>query len=259
MAVPVITSRRNNIIRDAASLADAACRRESGMFLAEGARLCADAAVSGIKIKTLFYTEKASQKYGGYLSPIKDISEKSYIVEEHVAQLLSQTKHPQGIFCQCIIPIKEKVKLNGKSAVFEDMQDPTNLGTAIRTAEALGIDHVILLGERQDVYAPKVIRASMGAVFRQTVSEYANRDDLFLKLKEEGCTTYAAALSDTNLFLGRFKFPDNAAVFIGNEGNGLTKETMESCDYTVTIPMKGKSESLNAAAAAAVIMWEMKR
>lgn len=259
MTFPIITSRQNKIIRKAVSLSDASVRRETNMFLAEGARLCADADASGISIDRLFFTRTAAIKYASYLKNLTGRAREIYMIEDHVAQLLSQTKHTQGVFCQCSIPKLIQGIPCGKCIVLEDMQDPSNLGAVMRTAEALGIGQVILLGVRQDPYAPKVLRASMGAVFRQTVSVYETRDKIFQALEQAKCKTYAAALEHCNLQLGKFVFPEDSAVFIGNEGNGLSEETILGCDYAVKIPMQGRAESLNAATAASIFMWEMVR
>lgn len=259
MTFPTISSRQNKIIRKAASLSEASARRETGMFLAEGARLCADAAESGIQIDCLFFTGAAADKYDAYLQVLTTYAHEAYIIEDHVAQLLSQTKHTQGVFCQCGIPKLTAGNPRGKCIVLEDMQDPANLGAVMRTAEALGIGQVLLLGARQDPYAPKVLRASMGAVFRQTVSVFEGREEIFQALEQANSVTYAAALEHADLQLGAFAFPENSAVFIGNEGNGLTAETISGCDHVVKIPMRGRAESLNAAAAASILMWEMVR
>ena len=259
MNYKLITSRKNKLITEAASLADTAGRRKAGMFLAEGARLCADAAGSGLEISALFYTEKAASRYGEYLEKLRASSKDIYIIEEHVAEKLSETKNTQGVFCRIRIPRLPEKELDGKTVVLEDMQDPANLGAVIRTAEALGIDDIVLLGRQQDVYSPKVLRASMGSVFRMPVRLFPERRALFDALKAAGSRCYAAALDETAAILGSFKFPGKAAVFIGNEGSGLAKETVLGCGEMVMIPMKGRAESLNAGASAAILMWEMVR
>lgn len=259
MTYPIITSRQNKIIRKAALLSDASVRNETRMFLAEGARLCADAAASGILIDCLFFTRTAAVKYEAYLQSLTGGAREVYIIEDHVAQLLSQTKHTQGVFCQCGIPELTPGIPRGKCIVLEDIQDPSNLGAVIRTAEALGIGQVILLGARQDPYAPKVLRASMGAVFRQTVPVYETREKIFKALAQANSVSYAAALEHAKQQLGEYAFPEDAAVFIGNEGNGLSAETILGCDHVVKIPMQGRAESLNAATAASIFMWEMVR
>lgn len=253
-----ITSRKNQVVKDAAAVAaSASVRREKSLFFCEGARLCEDAALSGIEITVAFATEQAMDKYKGYIEKLAEKAADFYILEAHVAEMLSKTRNTQGVFCVCKIPGKKTPSYNGKSAVLENTQDPANVGTIMRTAEALGIKELILTGETCDIYSPKVIRASMGAVFRLPVFEIANTDKVFECFKEKGTVTYASLPADTANKAGSFIFPENAALFIGNEGMGLSDKAIENCDKKITIPMLGRAESLNAAAAAAILMWEM--
>lgn len=157
----LITSRNNQMIRDAARLTSSAeSRREQGLFLAEGARLCCDAAKSGVTIKTLFFTQQANEKYSDYLNDIFPVAEQSFEVEPHVAALLSETKTTQGIFCVCAMPSNSHEAADMPSdrhyLALENIQDPANLGAVLRTAEALGIGGVLLAGNCCDVYSPKV-------------------------------------------------------------------------------------------------------
>ena len=255
---PVISSRKNQMIHMAAELTQSArARRETGLFVAEGARLCMDAAKSGVHIHRCFFTAAAKEKYAAYLAPILKAAAECYRLEEHVAERLSKTKHSQAVFCQCEIPLQPTEPLIGKTLVLDNIQDPANLGAAMRTAEALGMAHVVLLGAAQDPYAPKVLRASMGAVFRKPVHLFAQSEGLFAALRQADSQSYAAVAGQAQLRLGENQFPENSAVFIGNEGNGLLAETIRACGKTITIPMPGRGESLNAAAAAAILMWEM--
>ena len=141
--------------------------------------------------------------------------------------------------------------------VLENMQDPGNVGTLIRTANALGIGAVILAGGCADRTSPRAVRASMGAAFRQYVRE-CSVEDLPDVMRGLGLTLYGAALSASARDLRTVDFT-RAAVAIGNEGHGLSAEVLDMCAGTVIIPMKPGSESLNAAAAGAVAMWEMAR
>lgn len=125
-----ITSRKSPVVRDAASLLQKAEKRsEAGLFMAEGARLCADAARSGTAIAACFYTEAAAEKYGEYLRPVLRAAERAYCIAEHVAPLLSDTKHPQGIFCVCRMPDRAAGAAQEAPArvlVLENVQDPSN-------------------------------------------------------------------------------------------------------------------------------------
>lgn len=258
-----ISSRKNKAVRDAASLLSGAEKRsEAGLFILEGARLCADAAESKTEILLCFFTEEAKQKYGAFLDRVLAVSKEAYGVEPHVAALLSDTKHPQGIFCVCKMRAPENRPLaeNARVLVLENVQDPANMGSILRTAEALGVRELCLLGACCDLYAPKTLRGSMGAVFRLAVRTFSGAADCAAYLRREGVVSLAAvpdraaeSVCDVPLQSGRF------AAWIGNEGNGLTQEAVACCDRCVTIPMAGRAESLNAAAAAAILLWEMVR
>lgn len=182
-----ITSRQNKVVREAAELLSSAGeRRKRRQFLCEGARLCEDAARSGVEILRCFVTEGAREKYAHYLRPVLAASGESYRIADHVAGLLSSTKHPQGVFCQCRWPrsLQEPpARRETSCAVLEDLQDPGNLGTILRTAEALGVSQVCLLGECCDPLSPKALRASMGAVFRLSLWEEPQRERLCSQLR----------------------------------------------------------------------------
>ena len=186
----------------------------------------------------------------------------SYLVADHVAGLLSSTKSPQGVFCQCRWPQGLRAgdaAGGGACAVLEDLQDPGNLGTILRTAEALGIGRVVLLGDCCDPLSPKALRASMGAVFRLGLSLERSRQGLFSRLRGEGFRLLASVPDSAALPVTEVDFSQGpCAVFIGNEGNGLSQETIAQCQR-VTIPMAGRAESLNASAAATILLWEMAR
>lgn len=261
-----ITSRKNPLVRGAALLGTFGdARRERREFLCEGARLCEDAARSGVEISTCFFTEGAREKYGKYLQPVLAACGEAYMIEDHVAGLLSGTRSTQGIFCVCKWPgtLQEGIIGFAPAAsclVLENLQDPGNLGTILRTAEALGIRRVFLLGDCCDPLSPKVLRASMGAVFRVCIISAASASQLAGILKERGYQLHAAVPDGDARRIHEVDFAHGShAVFIGNEGSGLLPETCALCDDRVTIPMAGRAESLNAAAAATILLWEMQR
>lgn len=141
--------------------------------------------------------------------------------------------------------------------VLEGVQDPGNVGTVIRTANALGMDTVVLTGACADLYSPKTVRAAMGALFRQPVLT-CTQDELVQLLNANGLKLYSAALTDTAQDLRRVPLSP-AAVAIGSEGRGLSAQLLSQCDGQIIIPMQPGAESLNAAVAAAVVMWEIAR
>lgn len=260
----LITSRKNEIIKHAAHLCSSAeYRREQGLFVAEGARLCGDAVQSSVAVRYLFFTEQAEKKYGNYLGSIQEKAERIYQIEPHVAELLSETKTSQGIFCICEMRKDgqniEKLDSGCHYLALENIQDPANLGAVLRTAEALGIGGVILAGSCCDVYSPKVLRASMGAVYRIPFCMIDSMERAAELLNAKGFITLAAVPDDRAMNITELGFDQPTVIAVGNEGNGLTQEAMEACTHRVTIPMLGRAESLNASASAAILMWEMMR
>ncbi|MFU0833479.1 MAG: 23S rRNA (Uridine(2479)-2'-O)-methyltransferase [Oscillospiraceae bacterium] len=257
----MILSRSNDMIKKAVRLSSSAqYRTECGLYFLEGARLCADAAYSGVIIHTLLYTEHAAQKYQQYLRPVMEQAQEIYLVGPQAAKALSCTKTPQGIFCICAMPPKTASEYNiaapGAYLALENLQDPANMGTILRTAEALGVSGIVLGGNCCDIYSPKVLRASMGAVFRLPFCIAEDLPDFLSGLNQCGFVT-AAAVPDSNAQPITNIHSHQCVMVVGNEGNGLTQETRKACSIEVTIPMLGRAESLNASAAAAILIWEI--
>lgn len=258
--IKYIESKNNKIIKYISNLLNSkSFRKEKKEFVVEGARLCYDAFLSNCEIKFLLCTENALSKYDNVLSELKKFSAKTYILNEDLFSFISNTKSPQGVMCICSFLDKHFSidKISNKLIAFENIQDPTNLGTMFRTAEAFGINNIILSSDCCDVYNPKVLRGSMGAVFRLNFSFVSDLDNKILKLNSLGYKTYAAVpdsnvdkVTDVDLY-------DKCMIIIGNEGNGLKQSTKKACTNKITIPMPGKAESLNAAMAAGILMWEL--
>lgn len=229
-------------------------------FVIEGARLCEDAADSGIIIEKFFYTEKAQDKYKKIVDKLKKKSNESFIVTEKIMNFISDTKTPQGLVCVCK-KFNDNLKIENfkkfkKLITLENIQDPSNLGTIFRTAEALKIEGVILTDDCCDVFSSKVLRGSMGALFRVPICTLKSAEDIF-KLFGKDFNIYGAVPDKDAVDIRKVDFSKKCIVLVGNEGNGLKEETIKKCKGKLTIPMKGKSESLNAAVAASIVMWEM--
>ena len=149
-------------------------------------------------------------------------------------------------------------KDNPVFVLLEDIQDPGNLGTILRTGEGAGIDGVIMTKDTVDIYNPKTIRATMGSIYRVPFLYVESMETVIGKLKEKGIAVYAAHLNGENYY-DSFDFTKGSAFLIGNEGNGLKKETADLADSYLKIPMEGKVESLNAAIATSLLMYETYR
>lgn len=252
----LITSRENPLIKETAALiTDKKARKESGLFVAEGARLCSEAMKSGAEVLRVFLTEEAEKRYETYVSALVSGAKEVFTVTGSVAGKLSDTKTPQGVFAVCKKAEKEPdFSENGLYVLLSELQDPGNLGTILRTCEAMDARGVFLCS-CADCFSPKVLRSSMGCLFRLPVREFSSTKEALSLLREHGVTTYAAALSTDAVLLPDVRFEHRSCVLIGNEGNGLSEETIKSCDRTVMIPMPGKAESLNAASAAAILLY----
>ena len=258
-----ITSKANERIKYAVKIRDnASFRKQEKLFFTEGARLCFDAVSSGIEVAALYVTEKALVKYEEYVCLVTECAERSFVVSEEVAQKLSDTKNSQGVFCLCKMLDKNtnigKIKYNGKYIALEDVSNPANFGAVVRTAEAVGLDGVIVSGGC-DIYNPKSQRAAMGSLFRLNVIETENLPKTLTALAQKGMAVYAGVPDSDAEKLTEVDMSGGVVAVVGNEGNGITEETCNAATKLVTIPMKGRAESLNAAAAASIIIWEMMR
>lgn len=236
-------------------------RKSEGLFFIEGARLCHDASLSSVTIKELYVTESGYEKYSEYINAIESKAERCFMVSDEVAQKLGDTKNPQGVFCVCKMLDKNtnigKIKYNGKYIALENVTNPSNFGAVVRTAEAVGLDGVIVSGGC-DIYNPKSQRAAMGSLFRLQVIDTDNLPLLLSELREKGMKAYAGVPDSSALKITDADMSGGVVSVIGNEGNGITEETYNAC-IRVTIPMQGRAESLNAAAAASILIWEMMR
>ena len=237
-------------------------RKLEGLFFIEGARLCADAALSSVKIKELYVTESATLKYSEYVRLAENVAERSFLVSEEVAEKLSDTKNTQGVFCICKMLDKNtnigKIKYNGKYIALENVSNPSNFGAVVRTAEAVGLDGVIVSGGC-DIYNPKSQRAAMGSLFRLNIVEVDDLPDFLKSLAENGMSVYAGVPDSDAEKITEVDMKNGVVTIIGNEGNGISDATKQASTKLVTIPMQGRAESLNAAAAASIMIWEMMR
>lgn len=255
----IITSKDNPIIKLYQKLSSSKKERiQYGLFVLEGLRITEDA-LHESHVSNLIFTENAYKKYSSQLfqADLKDT--KTIVISNELGKKISSTDTTQGVFAICNIPVK-KIPVfsdNCKYIVLYGLQDCGNVGMIIRTADALGIDGIILSGSC-DLYSPKVIRSTMGSVFRTNIFIENDTEKLFSLLKNNNVTTSAGVI-DGETFVTECDFLGKHAVFIGNEGNGLPREVSQRCDRRITIPMKGSINSLNAGMASGILMWEMKK
>ena len=252
----IITSRDNPNVKRIAKLTKRDNARCEGVIYLEGTRLCEEALASGqTPIEVIVSEDRLN--WAKEFTP----GTEPFILSKDVFKKISQTVNPQGV----ALIIKEPSissdiprKADGKDiyVVLENTQDPGNLGTIIRTADAFGLTAVIVSPTTCDPYNDKVIRATMGSVWHIPVVR-KTMDECFEFFNKENIDTLAMHLQGNELGAGDLKLP--CAYFIGNEGDGLTDETTKKCTKLVKIPMKGKAESLNAAVAASLIGFELSK
>lgn len=260
-----ITSRDNRFIKEYRKLAtDAKHRRQSRQFVLEGARLCCDAAYSGVTIAVALFTTRAAKQYPDSVSAVCAAATLAFEIEDTLASYLANTQTPQGIFCIGTLPKRQELSVcelssQGRYAALECVQDPSNLGTIIRAAEAFGLDGLILSGGCCDPYSPKVLRGSMGGVFRLPLYFTDSLAESLEALKSQGLQTAACVVNSDAVPIQRASLGAGTVCVIGNEGNGLSPKTQAACSLAITIPMAGRAESLNASVAAGIVFWEMVR
>ncbi len=241
-----LTSRKNDAVRRMRELLrEKKLRDRDGVFVAEGDHLCAEACGAGLEIRAAFMSEKAMEKYPQFA-----------VISDDIAEYISDTKAAQGLFAEVTKPAEGEIP-NGRLVLLDGVQDPGNVGTIVRTAEALGISAVLLSGGCADVYSAKTLRASMGSALRLPCIS-CDLSQTIEALKERGYTVYGAMLDETAQKLGAVQFPEKSAVVIGSEGGGISEQVKQVCSGGLYIPITG-AESLNAAVAASIILWELSK
>ncbi|MBO4831454.1 MAG: RNA methyltransferase [Oscillospiraceae bacterium] len=242
-----LTSRRNDRIVHMKKLgAERAYRRLCGEFICDGFKMLREAIDHGAEIVTVLTAGELPKG----MPADADVFEVPGELLDHVSPL----KTARDVVFSCRIPGESLPPKGDGIIILERIQDPGNVGTVIRTANAFGIGTVILTGGCADIYNPKTVRATMGAIFRQRIIE--SELDGIRSLRDSGIRILGAALGSNSRDLRAVSLA-GSAVAIGSEGSGLSDEMLAICDDRIVIPMSEECESLNAAVAASVIMWEM--
>lgn len=263
----MITSTANAQVKELMKLMKKSrVREEEGVFLVEGPRMVRELVGDREwqeRIDRIYLSQNYEQRYPKESEKLQE-KLKTEILADPVFAHVSDTKTPQGIMAVVKRKNYRMTDLLGEEPgrahvlVLDCLQDPGNLGTIFRTAEAAGATGLLMSRDCVDIYNPKVIRSTMGAVFRMP---FLYADDLpgaVAELKMNGIRVFAAHLEGKNSYDGE-DYSGGTAFLIGNEGNGLREEVAECADCRIRIPMQGKAESLNAAVAAAVLMFEVSR
>ena len=246
MIIKDITSTENKIYKQTKKLLNRSERNKTKLFIAEGQRIVEDAVLSGA-VEYIFI----SDSYDGadYKLPVYRVSGKMF-------SALSDTETSQGILAVCKMADSDLATIDGDTIlVCDGVSDPGNLGTLIRTAECSGVSGVVLLKGTVDPYSPKVVRSTMGSIFRMPLY-FAQLEDVSEKLSKYALV---AMVLDGSRDLYDIDFPKKTAVIVGNEAHGICKELADIAQIRALIPMCGNSESLNASVAGSVVMYEIFR
>ena len=266
----IIRSSQNKYVSLVRSLEDKKGREKNSLFRFDGVKLACEAVRKGVKLSFILLDEgaleavldKAEKLYGvGLLN----IGCKVVVVESSLFARLSDEMAPEGIISvaeymadRCSTCLGEELRVSEKENIvlLESVRDPSNVGAIIRAAAAFGADRIVMSHDCADVYNSKTIRASMGTVFSVKITRVDDIKSAIATLRSGSRRVFAAALDRDAKKLGEIEIKDGDCILIGNEGHGLSKEAIDASDSSVFIPMREGVESLNAATAAAVLMWE---
>lgn len=274
VAQEIITSRQNRLVVEVGKLADRKARMTEKCFRFDGVKLLHEAVANGIHIEKLLLAESRSAQILATLESVKDAlalrETVVYILSDDAFSKVSGEQAPEGVVTVARFPSLHKRGEEAAALVaelsaapfrrvllLESVRDPGNVGTILRSAAAFGVNCVVLSADCADIYNPKTIRGAMGALFRMQVAVVEDITEAIGLLRDGGRRVFAAALDPTAVRLGKETLGKGDAVLIGNEGHGLSPEAIRACGQSLYIPMEEGSESLNAAIAASVILWNM--
>ncbi|TCP53680.1 TrmH family RNA methyltransferase [Tumebacillus sp. BK434] len=258
-----ITSVKNGRVKDWAALKQKKYRNQQGLYIAEGTRLVEDAVASGAPIEAVLLSgDLQSGRYDKIINGLASLGTAVYEVTESVMEHISDTKTPQGV----IAVIKQTAgdaegylanKNNPLYLVLDGIQDPGNLGTMIRTADAVGATGVFLGKTCVDLYNPKVVRSTMGSMYHLPIFEVDL--ELFLPAMQRQGVAVVGTAVDAKKTVYQHDFTQGTALVIGSEAHGLSAAVTALVDHNITLPMPGQAESLNAAIASSVMLYEALR
>ena len=257
-----IRSKDNPSYKEAVKLLRRKYRDQTGMFLIEGPRPVMDAIRSGESLQTVFLSEESLEKGLSAAEELERLCMKNgcrcVLLAEELFGRISDTEHSQGVLAVACKPEHRKIEIGSSVIILDRLQDPGNIGTIIRTAEAAGFGTLIAIKGTGDIYAPKTVRAAAGSLLRVNVFEGLESDEAIRLCREQGIRIVASDLEGSVEYTAADLTGDMALV-IGNEGSGVSDEIRQAADSKVRIPMEGTIESLNAAVAAGLLMYESVR
>lgn len=261
-----VQSRTNLKTVTFSKLSDKKFRDRSKLFLAEGVKLTEEVLKYVKNVDTVIFSQSAVMRQDDRILKIAETANeldiRVSVFADSAFEKISTESAPQGVIA--VVPyleeLHQKIDFNTwqkdrRLLMLDEIRDPGNLGTIMRSAEAMGVNGIILFG-CADIYSPKVVRAAMGTLFRMPVFVADSCVDCIETMKQNGRRVLATALGEHTLTLGEYDIDHSDCPIIGNEGHGISDEIIEKCTACVRIPMAGNTESLNASAAATCILWE---
>ena len=267
-----ITARKNPLVMLFSSLSEKKYREENGLFLAEGRKLCEEALATHAPVRYVLLSEEYAKRNlksvtAAFADPIYDETE-LLVLSEGCFDKITTEKAPEGIILvvkyldiseRCIKIDVDKFEKLGRALFLVSIRDPGNLGTVLRGAGAFGAETVILSEDCADVYNPRTVRAAMGAVFRVPTLRVSGPAEAVEALKASGRRVFAAELRENAAPIADIGVTCRDVFIIGNEGHGIPSSLSEHCTGSVYLPIENTAESLNAAMAATILLWEQSK
>ena len=261
LAAPYISSRQNPRVISVSKLADKKYREQTGTFLCDGVKLTLEAARFGV-VREVYIRESSAENVLEAATAAKDSGGELFVLSDGAFDKITTERSPQGIVtvaeCRSFSESPESFAKGKVILMLDSVRDPGNLGTILRSACALGGVGVALYS-CADIYNPKTVRAAMGALFKADITVVCDGAEFVKALASSGRRVLAACPAGDSLILGRDEILPDDCVIIGNEGHGVSPEILDACTSSLLIPMEENTESLNASAAASVILWEYAR
>lgn len=255
----LITSKENETIKHIRKLKEKKHRDEYGEYIVEGIKLINEAIEEKQNVKTIIICDNCNKEAINQNSMYEVAKQNCVYVDEKVFNSITEVKNPQGILAVIEKQNSSKeIKYDEDIiVVLDDIQDPGNLGTILRTVDSVGLTQIIVSKKSGDVYNSKVVRSTMGAIFRINVIESDNLVNTIKEIKKHKYNVVSTSLNtDKSLYDVKL---NKSVIVIGNEANGVSKEIQDLSDTKIIIPMLGKTESLNASVATGVVLYEYVR
>ena len=269
----IIRSRQNRAVVELCKLTDRKAREAQQAFRFDGIKLLCEAVRKGVALQTIVMRASGAEALKARLcescgNAVFEGNGRVLLLADELFDKISEEKSPEGVITiakyidkfqkfATIYNSADFLRIKNESVVLlESVRDPSNIGAVIRSAAAIGVDRLVISEDCADIYHPKAVRASMGALFDQPIDRVSDLCGVIRGLRESGRRVFAAALDARAVRLGGFAVEAGDCVVIGNEGHGLSSAVIEACDRSVMIPMTERAESFNAAVAASILMWE---